>query len=104
MLPHIKTLMEAANKEPLNSPPEEKNRENRLLVIIIFILGILLVLLGWQYWKQKQTSSVQVQASISSRDSVRSDLINLQADYATLKTSDKTIQDQLNNKKDSIKI
>ena len=99
---NIKTLMEAENKEPLNSPPEEKNRENRLLIIIIFILAILLVLLGWQYWKQKQNMVVQVQASNSSRDSVRSDLINLQADYTTLKTSDQKIQDQLNSKKDTI--
>ncbi len=99
---NIKTLMEAENKDPLNSPPEEKSRENRLLIIIIFILAILLVLLGWQYWKQKQNMVVQVQASNSSRDSVRSDLINLQADYTTLKTSDQKIQDQLNNKKDTI--
>jgi hypothetical protein len=99
---NIKTLMEAENKEPLNSAPEEKNRENRLLIIIIFILAILLVLLGWQYWKQKQNMVAQVQTSNSSRDSVRSDLINLQADYTTLKTSDQKIQDQLNNKKDTI--
>lgn len=102
MLSHIKTLMEAANKEPANTPPEEKNRENRLLIIIIFTLAILLLLLGWQYWKQKQALVVQVQASASKTDSVRSDLINLQAQYATLKTSDQGIQNQLNSKKDTI--
>ncbi len=94
--------MEAENKEPTANLPEEKNRENRFLIIIIFILAILLLLLGWQYWKQKQNMVVQVQASTASRDSVRSDLINLQADYATLKTSDQKIQDNLNSKKDTI--
>lgn len=94
--------MESNNKAPETNPPEEKSRENRLLIIIVFILAILLVLLGWQYWKQKQSTVVQVQAAVSSRDSVRSDLINLQADYATLKTSDQKIQTALNNKKDSI--
>lgn len=94
--------MEAPNKETQSTPPEEKNRENRLLIIIIFVLAILLVLLGWQYWKQKQNTVIQVQASTASRDSVRSDLINLQADYASLKTSDQGIQSQLNSKKDTI--
>jgi len=94
--------MEAESKEPSNNPPEEKGRENRLLVIIIFILAILLLLLGWQYWKQKQSMVIQNQAAIEKIDTVRSDLINLQAQYATLKTSDQGIQDKLNSKKDTI--
>jgi type II secretory pathway pseudopilin PulG len=94
--------MEAESREPSNNPPEEKGRENRLLVIIIFILAILLLLLGWQYWKQKQSMVMQNQAAIEKIDTVRSDLINLQAQYATLKTSDQGIQDKLNSKKDTI--
>ncbi|MGP8216990.1 MAG: hypothetical protein ACLQQ4_15590 [Bacteroidia bacterium] len=94
--------MEADNKAPGNNPPEEKSRENRFLIIIIFILAILLALLGWQYWKQKQAMLVQIQTSTSTTDSVRSNLINLQAEYANLKTSDQKIQGQLNNKKDTI--
>ena len=94
--------MEGANKEPLNSPPEEKNRENRLLIIVIFILAILLLLLGWQFWKQKQSNIVQVQTVTVKADSVESDLINLQAQFATLKTSDQKMQALLNSKKDTI--
>jgi type II secretory pathway pseudopilin PulG len=104
LLPHIKTLMEAESREPVNNQPEEKNRENRLLIIIIFILALLLVLLGWQYWKQKQSILVQVQASNASRDSVRSDLIKLGAEYSGLKTSNQKIQDELNGKKDTIAV
>jgi len=94
--------MDGENKAPLNSPKEEKNRENRLLIIVIFILAILLLLLGWQFWKQKQSNIVQVQTITVKADSVESDLINLQAQYATLKTSDSKIQAELNSKKDTI--
>jgi hypothetical protein len=87
---------------PENSQPEEKNRENRLLIIIIFILAILLLLLGWQYWKQKQTTIIVQQVAAAKTDSVTSNLINLQADFAKLKTSDQGLQAQLNSKKDTI--
>jgi len=94
--------MEAESRAPSNIPPEEKGKENRLLIIIIFILAILLLLLGWQYWRQKQTMVVQTQVAVDKIDTVRSELINLQAQYATLKTSDQSIQDKLNSKKDTI--
>jgi hypothetical protein len=94
--------MEAESRAPSNIPPEEKGKENRLLIIIIFILAILLLLLGWQYWRQKQTMVVQTQVAVDKIDTVRSELINLQAQYATLKTSDQSLQDKLNSKKDTI--
>ena len=89
-------------KEPIKGPPEEKNRENRLLIIVIFILAILLLLLCWQYWKQKQNNSQQVSLATAKADSVTSNLISLQGQYASLKTSDQGIQAQLNSKKDTI--
>jgi hypothetical protein len=89
-------------KEPLKVPPEEKSRENRLLIIVIFILVILLLLLCWQYWKQRQNNSQQVILETAKADSVTSNLINLQGQYAALKTNDKFIQAQLNSKKDTI--
>jgi hypothetical protein len=88
-----------------NVPPEEKNRENRLLIIVIFILAIMLLLLGWQYWKQKQTTVIIQEVATQKADSLSSvttNLINLQADYASLKTSDQKIQSELNAKKDTI--
>jgi hypothetical protein len=85
-----------------NVPPEEKNRENRLLIIVIFILAILLLLLGWQFWKQKQTTIIIQQTAVAKTDSITTDLINLQAQYASLKTSDQKMQSILNSKKDTI--
>jgi hypothetical protein len=89
-------------KEPIKGPPEERNRENRLLIIVIFILAILLLLLCWQYWRQKQNTSQQVSLETAKADSVTSNLINLQGQYAALKTTDKYVQAQLNSKKDTI--
>jgi len=94
--------MEENRPEIPGSPKEEKDRENRLLIIVIFILAVMLLLLGWQYWKQKQTTVIIQQMAVAKTDSVTSDLINLQAQYASLKTSDQKIQDALNSKKDTI--
>lgn len=88
-----------------NTAPPEKSRENRLLILIILILALLLLLLGWQFWKQKQTNLVIEETAITKTDSVTSltsDLINLQAQYATLKTSNQTITQELNSKKDTL--
>ncbi len=88
-----------------NNVHPEKSRENRLLIIVIFILAFLLLLLGWQFWKQKQTTLVIEETAVAKTDSVStltSDLINLQAQYASLKTSDQTIEQELASKKDTI--
>lgn len=92
-------------EEPGKTTPPEKSRENRLLIIVIFILALLLLLLGWQFWKQKQTTLVMEATAVAKTDSVTSltsDLINLQAQYASLKTSNQGIQQELNSKKDTI--
>lgn len=94
--------MEANKQDTPDKPAEEKNRENRLLIIVIFILAVMLLLLGWQYWKQKQDTIIIQQAATTKTDSITSDLINLQAQYASLKTSDQKIQSALNSKKDTI--
>lgn len=94
--------MEANKQDIPDKPVEEKNRENRLLIIVIFILALMLLLLGWQYWRQKQTTIIVQQTATAKTDSITSDLINLQAQYASLKTSDQKIQSELNNKKDTI--
>jgi hypothetical protein len=94
--------MESNKPNMQENEPEEKNRENRLLIIVIFILAIMLLLLGWQYWKQKQTTIIIQQIATAKTDSVTSDLINLQVQYSSLKTSDQRIQAELNNKRDTI--
>jgi len=94
--------MESNKPESRENAPEEKDRENRLLIFVIFILAIMLLLLGWQYWKQKQTTIIIQQIATAKTDSVTSDLINLQVQYASLKTSDQKVQAELNSKKDTI--
>src|SRR5581483_5887384 len=54
------------------------------------------------YWKQKQTTIIIQQVAAAKTDSVTTDLIHLQAQYADLKTSDSKIQAELNSKKDTI--
>ncbi len=99
--------MDTVNTEPENKTPEKEERRNRFLVIIIIILILLLGILGWQYWNERQTVVEKVklvEVDNYKKDSVTQDLISLQAQYASLKTNNKDIQDQLNSKKDSITI
>jgi|SRR6185312_12659042 len=99
--------MDTVNTEPEKKTPEEEERRNRFLIIIIIILILLLGILGWQYWNEKQTVVEKVklvEVDNYKKDSLTQDLIGLQAQYASLKTNNKDIQDQLNSKKDSITI
>ncbi len=97
--------MDTPNTEPENIKPEEKESRNRFLIIIIVILLLLLVILGWQYWNERQTVVEKVKIVEVEKyrtDSLTTDLIGLQAQYANLKTNNKDIQAQLDSKKDSI--
>ncbi|HTA28351.1 MAG TPA: hypothetical protein VK809_11210 [Bacteroidia bacterium] len=97
--------MDTVNTEPENTEPEKKERRNRFLIIIILILLLLIVVLGWQYFNQRQTVVEKVKIVEVEKyrtDSLTSDLIGLQAQYASLKTNNKDIQVQLDSKKDSI--
>ena len=97
--------MDVPNTESENKEPEEKERRNRFLVVIIIILLLLLVILGWQYWNERQTVVEKVkivEVEKYKTDSLTQDLIGLQAQYATLKTTNKDVQAQLDSKKDSI--
>jgi hypothetical protein len=97
--------MDASNTEPENNIPEEKEKRNRFLVIIIIILLLLIIILGWQYWNERQTVVEKVKIVEVEKyrtDSLTSDLIGLQAQYASLKTNNKDIQAELDSKKDTI--
>jgi len=96
--------MDSANSTPTNKEPEEESR-NRFLVFIILVLLLLITLLGWQYWNQRQTVVEKIKIVEIEKyrtDSLTQDLIGLQGEYATLKTSNKAIQAQLDSKKDTI--
>ena len=97
--------MDTVNTEPEKKKPEKEERRNRFLIIIISILLILIGLLGWQYWTERQTVVEKVkivEVDKYKTDSLTSDLIGLQGQYASLKTNNKDIQAQLDSKKDSI--
>lgn len=97
--------MDTPNTEPENNKPEEKEGRNRFLIIIIVILLLLIVILGWQYWNERQTVVEKikiVEVEKYRTDSLTTDLIGLQAQYASLKTNNKDIQSQLDSKKDTI--
>jgi flagellar basal body-associated protein FliL len=97
--------MDASNTVPENKEPEKKERRNRFLLIIILILLILIAILGWQYWNERQTVVEKVkivEVDKYKTDSLTSDLIGLQAQYASLKTNNKDIQAALDSKKDTI--
>ena len=96
--------MDTPNTNPESQKPEKEER-NRFLLIIIFILLLLVVVLGWQYWKERGTVVKEVkivEVDKYKTDSLTSDLIGLQGQYASLKTNNKDIQAQLDSKKDSI--
>jgi flagellar basal body-associated protein FliL len=100
-----KLPMDNANIEPENKEPEEKERRNRFLVIIIIILLLLVIILGWQYWNERQTVVEKikiVEVDKYRTDSLTTDLISLQGQYASLKTNNSEIQSQLDSKKDTI--
>lgn len=97
--------MDVSETESENKKPEQEERRNRFIWIIISILLLLIIILGWQYWHERRTVVEQVkivEVDNYKKDSLTQDLIGLQAQYASLKTSDRGIQDQLNSKKDSI--
>src|ERR1700733_6902131 len=99
--------MDTPNTNTGNPTPEKEERRNRFLIIIIVILLLLLGLLGWQYWQERGTVVKEVkivEVDKYKTDSLTSDLIGLQGQYANLKTNNKDIQAQLDSKKDSITI
>jgi flagellar basal body-associated protein FliL len=99
--------MDNINTEPENKKPEDKERRNRFLLIIIIILLLLIAILGWQYYSERQTVVEKVkivEVENYKTDSLTQDLIGLQAQYASLKTSNQGIQAQVDSKKDSITI
>lgn len=97
--------MDTVNTEPKNKTPEKEERRNRFLLIIIIILLALIAILGWQYWNEHETVVEKikiVEVDKYKTDSLTSDLIGLQGQYASLRTNNKDIQAQLDSKKDSI--
>lgn len=84
---------------------EKDSSGKKLYLIIISLLSILCIILGWQYWEQKNRADkvvVVVEQVKTENTSVKTELLELQQEYATLETNDKAVQAQLDEKKAEI--
>jgi hypothetical protein len=88
------------NKQSEKTP--EKKSGNRLMVVLLILLLLGNGTFAWLWWKERgraNTTIIEKQEVIIERDNVKADLIALQAEYATLQTSDKALQAELEAKR-----
>lgn len=84
---------------------EESKKKSGLLWIIVGALGLTNAGTGYLYWKEKNKAAEQVivkEQVIVERDNVKSDLLQLQADFSNLQTNDATLQAEIDAKKAEI--
>lgn len=84
---------------------EEKKSTNKVLVILLVLLLLGNVTFGWLWWREKHRGDVIVvekEQIIIERENVKADLLSLQDQYATLQTSDKALQEELDGKRAEI--
>ncbi|MDQ3048791.1 MAG: hypothetical protein M3R27_14670 [Bacteroidota bacterium] len=86
----------------MENKQEEKKSNNRLLLILTILLLVGNGVFGYLWWTEKNRANeviVQKQEVIVERDNVKSDLLKLQEEYATLQTNDKMLQAELDAKR-----
>lgn len=84
---------------------EEKKSNNKILWILLVLLLGGNGTFGYLWWKEKNradTVVVEKQEVVVERDNVKSDLLQLQDEYAKLETSDKAVQAELEAKRAEI--
>lgn len=83
----------------MENKPEEKKSNKKILLVLLALL-----LLGgngtfaWLWWQEKNRADIVVVENhqvIVERDNVKTDLLSLQKEYATLQTNDKGLQTEL---------
>ncbi len=90
------------NAEPQS---EEKKPNNKLLLVL---LGLLLIgngIFAWLWWQERgraNTVVVEKETVQVERDNVKADLMDLQQQYASLQTSDKMLNADLDEKRAKI--
>ncbi len=89
----------------MESQPEEKKSNNKLLLVL---LGLLLIgngIFAWLWLQERgraNTVVIEKQNVIIESDNVKANLLDLQQQYATLQTNDKTLNEDLDAKRAQI--
>ena len=84
---------------------EEKKSNNKILLLLLALLFVGNATFAYLWWQEKNRANtvvVEKQEVIVERDNVKADLLSLQQEYATLQTSDKSLQADLEAKKAEI--
>jgi len=87
-----------------NNQEEKKSNNKKIIILIVLLfLGNVAFIALWLMEKaKKETIIVEKQEVIVERDNVKSDLLELQQEYATLQTNDVALQKELEEKRAQI--
>ncbi|MEI6488507.1 MAG: hypothetical protein WCP52_06075 [Bacteroidota bacterium] len=89
----------------MENQPEEKKSNNKLFIMLLALLLIGNGIFFWLWLQERgraNTVVVEKQNVIIERDNVKADLLDLQQQYATLQTNDKSLQADLDAKRTQI--
>lgn len=89
----------------MENQPEEKKSNNKLFLVLLALLLIGNGIFFWLWLQERgraNTVVVEKQNVVVERDNVKADLLDLQKQYATLQTSDKGLQEDLDAKRAQI--
>ena len=87
-----------------NNQKEEKKSNNKLFIIMgVLLLGNIAFIGLWLHERGRANTEVIIKEQVTvDRDNVKSDLMELQEEYATLQTNDKAMQVELDAKRAEI--
>jgi hypothetical protein len=89
----------------MENKEQDKQKKNRILIILLALLFVSNGVFVWLWLQERgraNTTIVEKQEVIVERDNVKQDLLELQEEYATLQTSDKAVQAELEEKRAQI--
>jgi hypothetical protein len=100
-------------EDKINAPdskvkPASKEKKSILSTLLLIFLLLSVAgngVLGWLFWTEKNRANTIItekETIIVERDNVKNDLVQLQTDYGSLKTNNKKIQADLDEKKEQI--
>lgn len=101
--PEIKTTV--PDIKPTTVVKEKKAKKSLVLLFLLLLSIAGNGVLAWLFHNEQQRANIVVmerETVIVERDNVKNDLVQLQTDFGTLKTNDKKIQADLDEKKEQI--